>query len=255
MDDAGKMVVRQFATRLGRGMLDLCFPLVCTHCGNQSESGLLCTSCRALLTRSANTPACPRCAATIGPFALRDDGCDICHKSKFAFEQVIRLGRYDGELRHACLRLKTLAGYHLGQALGDLLWQTRAQQLTMHEPHVVTPIPLHFFRRIRRGYNQVYPIAQQISRSLQISLATRLLQRRRRTAKQFQLSPTERERNLRNAFVCDASNLVGGKTVLLVDDILTTGATCHQAARALKQAGAHRVIVAVIARGDHVRQV
>lgn len=246
------MMVSQILTQIARGVLDLSFPWVCANCGDGSDDGLLCDSCKQVLLKTAATAACRRCAATVGPFALREQGCDLCHKKRFAFDRVIRLGRYDSELRYACLRLKELSGYHLGHALGRLLWQTQGRALTLEEPDVVAPIPLSTWRRFRRGYNQVHPIAHGLASELRAPLQNDLLIRTRSTAKQFQLSPTEREKNLQNAFRCRNGVALQGKTVLLVDDILTTGATCHQASRALKKAGAARVVVAVLARGDHV---
>jgi ComF family protein len=111
----------------------------------------------------------------------------------------------------------------------------------------VVPVPLHWWRHWRRGFNQAEALARALARRLDLPIR-RPLRRIKPTEKLAELSPTERARALRGAFRARKSPGLVGRTVLLVDDVLTTGATCGAAARALKQAGAARVVVAVIAR-------
>jgi ComF family protein len=111
-------------------------------------------------------------------------------------------------------------------------------------------VPLHFMRRLQRGFNQAESLAGCLARQLNLPHRSRILRRVRRTRPQSELRRDDRRENVRGAFWARATADLRGSTVLLVDDILTTGATCSEAARALKAAGAARVVVAVIARSQ-----
>jgi ComF family protein len=111
----------------------------------------------------------------------------------------------------------------------------------------IVPVPLHWWRHWRRGFNQAEALARALARRLDLPVR-RPLRRIKATEKLAELSPTERARALRGTFRARKGPGLAGRTVLLVDDVLTTGANCGAAARALKQAGAARVVVAVIAR-------
>lgn len=244
---------KRYCVEVANGLLQLCYPPMCVYCGYAAEGSPFCKPCRHQIESTAYDAACPRCAASVGPYSSGSPDCDLCRGQKYAFDEVVRLGRYDGELRHCCLRIKELSGYHLSHALAGLYWEHRASRLSLYEPQLVVPVPLHWTRRMRRGFNQVRPLAATLAHRLGIPLEEKLLARTRATSKQAQLAPTARKTNVRNAFRCRPVSGLKGTTVLLVDDILTTGSTCHQAARVLKHAGAETVIVAVFARGDHTR--
>jgi ComF family protein len=117
---------------------------------------------------------------------------------------------------------------------------------------VVAPVPLYWLRRWRRGYDQSAHLAECVASRLKKPLDDYSLRRVRATATQHHLSPTRRKENVRGAFAVRKRRRFDGRSVLLVDDVLTTGATCHQAARALKAAGASHVYCLVLARGDKV---
>jgi ComF family protein len=165
---------------------------------------------------------------------------------------VLRLGRYEGDLATACIRIKQPSGARLARALGELWLQRRRDDAALRTIDAVVPVPLHWRRRWRRGYNQAESIALAIGTGLGVPLWRRGLQRRRATTPQTDLPPTSRRLNVHNAFVARSSRRWGGARVLLVDDVLTTGATCHHAARALRAGGVASILVATMARGDHV---
>ena len=242
-----------FAGRAGRqlaqGMLQLVFPAVCGACGRSlnSEESAFCSACRSILTTDL-FPTCPRCAAGVGPHAAVEDGCSQCRDSHFQFEQAIRLGPYDGLLRELVLRLKHSMGETLAELLGEL-WAENAQaRLREVGADVVIPVPLHWWRRFRRGYNQSEALASMLAARLQVPCRPRWLRRIRHTPQQTAQTPSERKENVRGAFRAQSWARLRGKAVLLVDDVLTTGSTCNEAARALRAAGAARVVVAVLAR-------
>ena len=159
----------------------------------------------------------------------------------------MRLGPYDGRLRELILRLKNSQGEGLGESLGDL-WAKQAQE-RLRELHadIIIPIPLHWWRHWLRGYNQSETLARSVARHLQLPCKTGYLRRIRNTPRQTGQTPTGRRENVRNAFQARSCAGLRNKTVLLIDDVLTTGTTCSAAAKALCQAGAARVVVAVLA--------
>jgi ComF family protein len=113
---------------------------------------------------------------------------------------------------------------------------------------LVVPVPLHWRRRWMRGYNQAASLGREIARGLGVKFASNLLRRIRHTPQQIQPSAAARRENVRGAFRIKRRASFGTGTVLLVDDVLTTGSTAGEVARTLREAGAARVMVAVLAR-------
>jgi ComF family protein len=205
-----------------------------------------CLPCALALTNDPHI-TCPRCSSSVGEFADTSRGCPSCRDDRFHFDSSFRLGLYDGVLRDAVLRMKSSAGEMLAECLGRL-WARRAENRFRNiGAHVVIPVPLHWWRKWRRGFNQSEALAEAIAEHLKIPLEARWLRRIRHTPHQMGLSAMERRANLRGAFKPSAGADLKGKTVLLVDDVLTTGSTASEAARALRDAGAARVDVAVVA--------
>ena len=113
----------------------------------------------------------------------------------------------------------------------------------------IVPVPLHWWRRWRRGYNQSEALAQGLARQLRLQIH-QPLRRRVATERLAHKGRTARAEIMHGAFYARPNRQLVGRTVLLIDDVLTTGATCGDAARALKKAGAVRVVVVVIARTE-----
>jgi ComF family protein len=236
---------------LTRGLLHLLYPGVCHACSQPlpPDQAGFCPSCRAVLTTDPY-PACPRCAGTVGPFVTMDGGCTACRNVSFAFESVQRLGTYDGLLRELILRMKHAAGEGLAETLG-LLWAEHAGHcLRSAGATVVVPVPLHWRRRWSRGYNQSEALARMLAARLVLPCRPHWLRRIRNTPQQTQQTASARSENVRGAFAARPGSPLAGKIVLLVDDVMTTGSTAGEAARALRAAGASRVIVAVLARAQ-----
>jgi len=156
-------------------------------------------------------------------------------------------------LRRAVLTMKRPAGDSLSTVLGRLYSSERADPLASFEPDLVVPIPMHWTRRLGRGTNSAEIIAGQLARRLNLPMLRGVLVRRRNTLPQASLTPSERFRNVHGAFRLATGYDIGGARVILVDDILTTGATCSEAAKVLKQAGAETVVAAVLARAQGAR--
>lgn len=144
--------------------------------------------------------------------------------------------------------MKPAAGNRLSLAMGKLLWERFGRLLSALKGDVVAPVPMHWRRRMEHGANSAAVLAEVLARRLDAPFAENLLKRRRHTTPQFELTPPQRWDNVRQAFCVRSQYRLAGAHVLLVDDILTTGATCSEAARALRGAGAAQVTVIVLAR-------
>jgi ComF family protein len=241
------------ARSLGQGLLQLLYPGTCWGCGKllSPDQGSFCADCHGALTcdRSAT---CPRCASTVGPFINLDGGCPKCRDVPRAFERAFRLGPYEGLLREVILRMKYAQGEGLAEMVGALWAEHGGQRLSEAAANVIIPVPLHWLRRWQRGYNQSEALARALAIALKLPCRPGWLRRKRSTPKQISQAASVRRENVRGAFQAHPRAGLRGQTVLLVDDVLTTGSTAHEAARALRQAGAARVAVAVLAH-DHAR--
>ncbi len=229
--------------------LSLSHPLSCLHCGCRTASAVFCEKCLARVIARAGAN-CPRCALPQGPSAWFDaKGCSECRGRSLGFDEALAIGPYRELLREACLTLKHGSGAWLAAWLADILWNLEGERLTAINASVVVPVPLHWRRRWRRGFNQSEEIARQLAHRLRLPLRRAL----RRTESGEVLAGqtrTERLARMRHAFRPRRGFRLKGETVILVDDILTSGATSGAAARALKAGGAGRVVVAVLARAE-----
>jgi ComF family protein len=246
-------LIRQWFSICLQTLDALVFPWKCQICHRVGAEvqGPLCQDCRAeLLHASARAAitACPRCALPVGPFADLRGGCSRCRDHALGYDSALALGNYEGSLRFLCLRLKQVRNAWLASWLSELLIEARRTAL-VHLPHDtwVVPIPLHWLRRVERGYNQSEAMARGLAHGLGLQYFSPL-RRIKLSHRLAELGATERKKALQGAFLCRKDARIVGRTVLLIDDILTTGATSGAAARALKKAGAKHVIVIVLAR-------
>ena len=215
------------------------FALRCMVCGEPGRDGRdLCVACHAALPWQG--PACRRCALPLNQPGL----CGQCLQAPPPLHEVSAVFDYAFPLDRLLPRLK----FHRDFAAGRVLAQCMVERLaTLPRPDALVPIPLHRARLRSRGYDQALELARPVGRALSLPLLANALQRSRTTTAQSRLDADARQRNLRGAFV--ASN--GGSLpahVVLLDDVMTTGATLHAAARVLHQAGVRRVDAWVCAR-------
>jgi ComF family protein len=250
---AARKTVSSWLRDLGETLGALVFPWSCALCGVEGVTGPLCDICRLdLLEKSiaASKSVCPRCALQIGPFGDLRGGCASCRDRSLGFDASFAMGPYEGALRELCLLLKHEYNAWLAPRLSDLLLEARRDAFSiLPSDTVVVPVPLHWWRYWQRGYNQAEALAEGVAKRLKFPIR-RVLKRVVRTRRLADLSRTTRSEVMREAFHARARSKLNGRTVLLVDDVLTTGATCGAAARALKKAGAARVVVAVVARTE-----
>lgn len=160
------------------------------------------------------------------------------------------MGPYDGLLRDMILRSKHSSGEGSAEVLAGVWAETVGNKVSALNADLVVPVPLHWRRHWSRGFNQSEVLGQALARCLRLSCKPRWLRRIRNTPRQTQQTPSGRRDNVRGAFAASRRADLRGKTILLVDDILTTGSTCSEAARALRQAGARQVHVVVLAHSQ-----
>jgi len=233
-------MISERLSNAARKLLNNCSNFVrqdCVLCGAASGGDLLCPPCRADLPR-AGAPACPVCA---GP----SDGhtCGGCLREPPAYARCIAALRYGFPADALIQALKYRSQLALARLFAEVMGTAVAHA---PRPDALLPMPLHPDRARSRGFNQATEIARPLARRLNIPLDATSLARIRDTAPQATLPLEERLRNVKGAFRC--ADAVAGKRVALLDDVMTTGATLNEAAKALKRAGATEVSLWVVAR-------
>jgi len=212
----------------------------CLLCAGPS-SGLICVGCRAELPW--NDVACPRCAEpqAKAPASL----CSGCQTQVPPFERAIAAFHYRGAVARAVQNLKYNADFLAARWLGDALTD-RVQARAATLPQLLIPVPLHAQRLRERGFNQAQELAKIVARRLPLRLEPGWARRLRSTADQIGLDAVQRRRNVKGAFAIDGR--VAGRSVALLDDVMTTGSTVTELARVCHKAGASSVEVWIAAR-------
>ena len=221
----------------GQQLLDFLLPGNCLLCGAYSGRSLLCQSCHDDLPCLPEA-SCPQC----GEQSPNGERCGACLKQAPHFASTRALFRYDFPADRLIQALKY--GHQL--AVAAWLGGHMAEQLRDQPCDLIIPMPLHPDRLRQRGFNQSVELSRPLSSALQKPLALDCLLRTRATPPQAELALKDRARNVRGAFECRQE--IGERSVLLVDDVMTSGATLNECARVLLLHGARRVDVAVAAR-------
>lgn len=242
------MVLGAWCATAGRRLLDSILPPLCLGCGEiVAEPGALCAACWPGFSFIA-PPHCARCgtpfAEEIGDNAL----CGACLRRPPRYRKARAALVYDDSSKRLVLPFKHGDRTDMARSCGR--WMARAGADLLAEAELIAPVPLHWRRLFTRRYNQALLLARAAARQSPGRLAPDLLRRARWTGSQSGLRAEERRDNVRRAFALNPrwAAQVKGKAVLLVDDVLTTGATAESCTLALQRAGARHVDVLTLAR-------
>ena len=230
-------------------LLDQLAPGACQLCGQASDRALaLCHPCQQALAH--NSPACPHCALPLDESGAMP--CGQCQQRPPAFSSATAPYLYAHPVDGFLKQLKFTAALHQLPLLAEMMCRPVACALRQHgRPDKVIPVPLHWRRQWRRGFNQASLLAHQLCghpllRCWSLQVDDRFCRRRRATAAQHGLERAQRHRNIAKAFECTAA--VSGLHLVIVDDVMTTGATAEALAREFLGRGARRVDVWCCAR-------
>jgi ComF family protein len=233
--------------------IDLLYPPRCAACDGECEprvnGPLFCPTCDTSLAISQR-PTCPRCALVCSEADLPRGSCGDCHSRKLLFAAARTIGPYQAELQQAVLKAKHSVYEPLAAALGQRLAEAVRERPLPERPDLVAAVPMHWLKRLWRKTNPASTVAQAVARELEVPLAKGLLVCTRMLRRQATLTPPERRRNVRGAFRASRRWKISGQQILLVDDVMTTGATAHEASRVLLEVGALAVYVATVARSS-----
>ena len=222
-----------------RRLIDLILPDQCRLCGKASQSGGYCADCAAKLPRHQR-----QCRVCGVPFA----GVQVCGRCQIKpppFVETIAPFRYASPLSDDIRGLKYRARMANGRDLGLLLARELAHRAGWL-PEVLIPVPLHWKRQFRRGFNQSAEIAKPVSEALNIPVDLNLVERRVHTDPQVGLTPAQRRVNLLGAFRCPHGRMPGSAAI--IDDVITSGSTVAELARVLRGAGVDRIAVWALVR-------
>jgi ComF family protein len=222
-------------------------PSSCLCCGRERDfpDPLLCPECDNNLKRKniGNGPICPFCGRPTGT----KSSCRLCRGPRPL--DYYYWGIYDQELKDCLLQFKFHGALELGGRLSMMAISAMGERLGRNGYDLIVPIPLHKARERERHFNQSDIIAQSVSQALGIAFCPDALIRRRATFQQARLAEKDRWNNVRDAFVISngSGNVLIGKSILLIDDIVTTGATIYEASRPLLQLNIGRLDVFSVA--------
>jgi len=256
-------LLNEGVSRIARVGVNAVFPLRCWQCaslyvsdksdGHQDHEDTVISFDRLMTTCLCLCSACGR------PFRTDhgvDHSCPDCQADPPAFEMARAAGIYDFPFKTLIHHYKYQGRAELARPFGKLLWSALMRCYDPLEFDRIIPVPLHWYRRFRRGFNQAVLLLKDWRRYAEADglpwdhrlISTHVLVRRRRTLAQARLGKDERAANLKDAFNVSRREDVKGRRILLVDDVLTTGVTAAECAKALIHAGAAVVKVLTLAR-------
>lgn len=239
-------MIGRFLRDLREGFLGLFFPAGdgCPACAG--GAGEICAECAARFREFTRLAPCPLC----GRFGAAASGgpCPDCRRNRPPFALARACAPYEGAVRTAVLRLKYGRCRALAGPLGEVMAEAARAEPAFGGAAALVPVPLSAARLRERGFNQADLLAREVGRRLGLPVVHALV-KERDTPPQVRLPRTAREQNLKGAFRAVNHGMLGGQSVILVDDVLTTGSTLAAAARALREAGVSDVFGLTFATG------
>ncbi|HVM46893.1 MAG TPA: ComF family protein [Candidatus Acidoferrum sp.] len=231
--------------------LALAYPEVCQLCGDARATpaeGFVCGDCRSKV-RFIERPFCERCGRPYEGAITGAFECPNCRERELHFVQARSAVVACETMLEVIHRYKYTRAMWFEPFLGELLVQAAQAELAAEHWDFIVPVPLYPARQREREFNQAERLARYLSAATQVAVNSRLLRRVRPTCTQTVLSRAEREENVRGAFALRRGQRLNGERIVLVDDVLTTGATTSACAKVLRDASAGDVYVWTVARG------
>lgn len=231
-------------------ILDLLYPRSCIACGMMSDRPYFhfCWQCLSKL-RIVTHPFCRICGDPVDGTVNIEYTCSSCNNRRPFFTAARSAARYSGPLENAIQAFKYANMTHLSADFTLFLSACVATHYAGIHFDIVTYVPLYPRKQRERTYNQSQILAESLARKLKLPSKPHILSRIRDTKTQTTLTASQRSQNVRGAFDVKNRDWIEGKTILIVDDVMTTGATVNECARMLKQAKASDVYVVTVARG------
>lgn len=240
--------IRPLVHRLAKEIFAPFAPPRCRSCRAPlygHDNPYLCAACAGAVSW-LDSRACRGCGFPAGPHATHAAECFRCHGGRLRLTGAVGVARYRAGARELVLSLKFRGETELAAPMGELMAERFLAADFIGGVDAVLPVALHPARRRRRGFDQAWLLAERVSVRIGVPAAQGVLRRTVHTKPQAMLRRHDRLVNVTGAFV--AAEALAGKRVLLVDDVMTTGATMAECARACRQAGATRVYALVFAR-------
>ncbi len=243
----GTVKVKQAATFALQSLNHLLWPAVCANCKQSiyETDNALCKNCWEELLSCTGGDYCRRCGKDASRYALVDGACPDCQGKQIHFDQIARSGVYADALQKMILAFKK-GRTELDSVLGFLVNSALAGSGFCEIIEFFVPVPLHWSRRLVRGYNQSLVLAKKLKHA-SAKISTDLVRIRRTKSQPMMASAAARARNVAGAFSVRRRHKFKGAKVCLIDDIKTTGATLNECAKTLKEAGASKVFALVLA--------
>lgn len=238
----------QFAQSQWQTICQGLWPAVCRVCSAAvaEDNAGLCESCWQELSSAVGHDYCRRCGRQVSRYGIVSERCGGCLDEELPYEGFCRVGFYDGVLKRLILELKFRDQTEHIDYLAPMFRQAFETAGLARRTDLLVPVPLHWRRRVERGFNQSFLLAKTLT-CFPVRIYTDLV-RHRYTCHQWQLeNDSQRKNNVKGAFAVRKGHLFENKTVCLVDDITTSGATLKECAETLREAGAKAVFAAVVA--------
>jgi len=236
---------------LFKGIKDLIYPNCCLACKNRIESAqaenLVCAPCWEKIEKNL-PPFCVSCGRRLDKKGMAKNICSSCLKVKFYFDRAFSPCLYTGTIKKLIHEFKYAGKDYLGKPLGELMNKfIKDYRLPIAYLDFIIPVPLHKSRMREREFNQAQVLSEQVAKEFNKKILPDVLVRSRPTRTQTELSFEERRKNVESNFTVKNSECIRGANLLLIDDVLTTGATSSEAAKTLKDSGARVIFVMTLA--------
>jgi len=243
--------MKKFIVNLISGLRDIIYPKICLICREKLDEKcvdeLVCFKCWAAI-RKNTPPFCRCCGRSLNNRSLTENICCVCLKNPAHFDRAFAPCAYEGPIKDLIREFKYNNKDYLAATLSRLMSDfIREYDIPVNLLDLIIPIPLHPARLREREFNQAELLAKSIASSYKIMVSADNLVRHRYTRNQAELESQDRLVNVKDSFAVKTPKLFKGKNILLVDDVMTTGATSSEAALALKNAGANKVFVLTLA--------